>query len=146
MNSYRTGTDNVRYIDRDNHNLRNTIRELGEQLRNFLNTRLELLKSELKENIKDSSKAAVYGAIALVLVLTAYLLLTLAVVALVAVAFAGNAYAWFFALAIVGFVWLILGGAIAMVAKREFRGLAPQHTLRVLKQDKIWIEEEARQS
>ena len=63
-----------------------------------------------------------------------------------AVVFLGNPYAWFFALAIVGFVWLLLGGVIALVAKREFRGLTPKHTLRVLKEDKIWIENEARQA
>jgi uncharacterized membrane protein YqjE len=136
--------NNPRYVEYENHHLMAVMRELGEQLKSFMNTRLELLKSELQENIKDSSKGAIYGAVALVFLATAYLLLTLALVALIAVAFAGNPYAWFFGLLIVSFVWLMLGGVIALVAKREFRGLTPRHTIRVLKQDKAWIEKEAR--
>jgi uncharacterized membrane protein YqjE len=136
--------NNPKYVEYENHHLADVIRDLGEQLKNFLNTRVEMLKSELLENVKDSSKAAVYGVIALVFLATAYWLLTLAIVAVIAVAFAGSPFAWFFALLIVGIVWLMLGGAIALVAKREFRGLTPKHTIRVLKQDKVWIEGEAR--
>jgi uncharacterized membrane protein YqjE len=136
--------NNAKYVEYENHHLTDVIRELGEQLKSFLNTRVAMFKSELLENIKDSSKAAVYGVIALVFLATAYLLLTLAAVAVIAVAFAGSAFAWFFALLIVGVVYFMLGGVVALVAKREFRGLTPKHTIRVLKQDKVWMEAEAR--
>jgi uncharacterized membrane protein YqjE len=136
--------NNAKYVEYENHHLTDVIRDLGEQLKSFLNTRVAMFKSELLENIKDSSKAAVYGVIALVFLATAYLLLTLAAVAVIAVAFAGSAFAWFFALLIVGVVYFMLGGVVALVAKREFRGLTPKHTIRVLKQDKVWMEAEAR--
>jgi uncharacterized membrane protein YqjE len=136
--------NNPKYVEYENHHLTDVIRDAGEQLKNFVNTRVELLKSELAANVKESTKAAVYGVVALVFLATAYWLLTLAVVAVIAVAFAGNPFAWFFSLLIVGIVWLVLGGVIALVAKREFRGLTPKHTIRVLKQDKVWMESEAR--
>ena len=138
--------NNVRSIQREDQHVGSVIRELADELKSFLSTRLGMLKAELQENFKDSGKAAVYGAIAVVFLITAYFLLTLAAVALVAVAFAGNPYAWFFALALVGFLWLLMGGVIALVAKREFHGLTPKHTMKVLKDDKIWIENEARRA
>jgi hypothetical protein len=92
------------------------------------------------------SVALPLGLIALILGATALLLLTGAVVVLVASAFAGSAYAWFYAFVIVGVVWMAFAGTAAFFAYNEFRGKAkfPKHTVEVLKADKVWIESEAR--
>jgi hypothetical protein len=57
----------------------------------------------------------------------------------------GGAGAWAAAFAIVGGVFLLTGGlAISVgVSKLKARGLKPERTLRVLKQDKIWLRNEA---
>ena len=59
---------------------------------------------------------------------------------------AGSAYAWFYACAIVGVVWIAFAGVAAFFAYNEFRAKAmfPKHTVEVLKADKVWIESEAR--
>jgi hypothetical protein len=82
---------------------------------------------------------------ALALVGTGYLLLTLAVVVLVASAFAANPYAWFLAFVIVGVLWTAMGGAAAFFAYNEFRakGRFPKRSVEVLKADRVWLQTEA---
>ncbi len=77
---------------------------------------------------------------------TAWLLLTGAIVAAVYVAFEGSAWAAFLALIIVCVAYAICGGAAFWVAKAKISeaGIAPKRTLRVLKDDQIWISNEAR--
>src|SRR5437588_6143678 len=96
------------------------IAEVKEELKQFVQTRVEILKAELGEKVKSLKLAAPLAAAALLLLGTAYLLLTLSLVALVAVAFAESSYRWFFAFAIVFAVWFILGAIAAYFAKREF--------------------------
>ena len=84
--------------------------------------------------------------LALGLLGTGLLLFTGAVVVLVASAFAGNPYAWFFAFAIVGFIWMVLGAGAAFFAYNAFRSksMFPKRTVEVLQADKVWLQSEAR--
>jgi uncharacterized membrane protein YqjE len=120
------------------------VAELKEELIDFLQTRVQMLMSELRESAKNSKSTAIFGGIALVLLGTAWLLLNLALVGLVAVAFWGSAYAWFFSFLIVGLLWALLGGMLGLAAQRQLRGLAPRKTIKVLKEDRIWLQQEAR--
>ncbi len=137
------------------HNMRvdNNARSLGailadivQELQEFVNTRIQMVKSELHETMAAVSVAAPLGFLALILAATGFLLLTGAVVVLVDTAFAGSAYAWLYAFLIVGVVWLAFAGTAAFFAYNEFRAKAkfPKHTVEVLKADKVWIESEAR--
>jgi hypothetical protein len=45
---------------------------------------------------------------------------------------------------IVGGCWLILGATFAIVAVKQFQGLTPNKTIEVLKEDKMWLQKEAR--
>ena len=123
-----------------------TLAELKSELLDFVDTRIELLKSELREKMKVVKAAAPLGAVGLLLLVTAYLLFTMALVALVVVAFQGNPYRWFFAFSIVGFAWAVLGGIAVYFAKRELEmtTLMPQKTIEILKGDKIWIQAEVK--
>ena len=118
--------------------------DMREELKQFISTRLALFKAEVNEKLKTLKSAVPLAAAGLMLLLTAYLLLTLALVALVFVFLPDNAYRWCLALAIVGVLWAIFGGVAAWLAKRELelRGLIPRKTIRVLKDDKIWIQSE----
>jgi uncharacterized membrane protein YqjE len=120
--------------------------EMGEELKQFLNTRIEIIKSELHETIAALRVAVPLGLLTLVLLGTGFLLLTAAVVAIVASAFARSPYAWFYAFLIVGFVWIAMGGIAALFAYNELRskGMFPKRTLQVLKADKDWLESETR--
>ena len=134
-----TGVNNVRSIGA-------TLAEMKIELLDFLDTRIELLKTEVREKLKILKAAAPLGALGALLLGTAYLLFTLALVSLVVVAFQDNPYRWFFAFLIVGFAWAVFGGIAVYFAKRklETETLLPKRTIEVLKGDKIWIEAEVR--
>ena len=134
-----------RYAENHSKNLAEIIAELKDEIKDFVQTRLELFKSEVRETLDAWKTAVPLAAVAVVLLVTAYLLLTIAVVALVAVAFWNNPYHWFFAFLIVGVVWSIGGGILGWMALHEFqsKGLFPKKTIEVLKADKMWIQSEA---
>src|SRR2546430_10863618 len=137
------------------HDMRaeNTARNLGailadivQELQEFVNTRIQMVKSELHEAMSAMSVTLPLGLVALILGGTGFLLLTGAVVVVIAAAFAGNAYAWVYAFLIVGVLWIAFGGVAAFFAYNEFRSKAkfPKHTVEVLKADKVWMQSEAR--
>lgn len=130
--------------NQQNHNrsLRAILNETKQELKQFLSTRMEILKSEFREALSAFRVALPLGLAAAAFMGTGFLVLTGAVVALVASAFAGNPYAWFFALVIVGVIWTVLGVAAAFFAYYRIRskGMFPRRTVAVLKADKIWLE------
>jgi uncharacterized membrane protein YqjE len=131
---------------KNGRSLAGTLAEMKIELLDFLDTRIELLKTELQEKGKILKAAAPLGALGLLLLATAYLLFTLALVSLVVVAFQENPYRWFFAFVIVAFAWAVFGGIALYFAKRELemKTLLPQRTIDVLKGDKIWIQAEVK--
>jgi len=120
--------------------------EMKEELKEFAQTRIEMFKTELREKIKSLKVAAPLAALGALLLGTAYLLFTMAVVGLVVAFFRNNPYRWFFAFAAVAALWTLLGGIAGYFAKREFelKGLVPRKTIEVLKGDKLWIQAEAK--
>ncbi len=127
--------------------LATVIAEIKNEIKDFVQTRVQMFKSELQEKTSAWKSGAMLATGAVVLLGTAYLLLTLALVGLLAVAFWGSVYHWFFGFLIVGLAWALIGGMLGYFALREFRaqGLAPKKTLEVLKEDKVWLESEASQ-
>ena len=124
--------------------LAEVLAETRDEIKDFIQTRIQLLVSEMKEKAAQSKSAAILGAIALVLGVTAFLLLTLAAVGLVAVAFWGSPYAFFWGFLIVGVFYALIAGMLAMGAARKLRSFAQKKTIDVLKEDKIWLQSEAR--
>jgi uncharacterized membrane protein YqjE len=126
------------------------IAEIKEEVKEFVNTRVEMVKAEIQEAMgaaKVAAKVAVpLGLMALALFWVGFLLFTMAAVVLVAFAFAGHALAWFYAAIIVGFVWMALGAMCAFFAYNAIRSRSkfPQRTVQVLKADKAWLQTEAR--
>lgn len=131
---------------KNGRSLAGTLAEMKIEVLDFLDTRIELLKTELQEKAKILKAAAPLGALGLLLLSTAYFLFTLALVSLVVVAFQDNPYRWVFAFLIVAFAWTVFGGIAVYLAKRELemKTLLPQRTIDVLKGDKIWIQAEVK--
>ncbi len=119
--------------------------EIREELKAFLNTRLQMMKSEFHETVAALRVGLPLALFSLALLAIGVLLLTGALVTIVAAAFAGNPYAWFFAFVIVGVLWLALGTLTAFFAYNQIRsrGAFPKRTVEVLKADKEWLESEA---
>jgi uncharacterized membrane protein YqjE len=119
---------------------------IKEEVIQFAQTRIRLFKVELQQKLALLKIATLLGAIAVVLLSTAYLLITLGLVALVAAALADSPYRWVFGFLAVAILFTILGGIAAYFAKLEFalKGIVPRRTIEVLKGDKIWLQSEAR--
>lgn len=122
------------------------VNELKVELKDFVGTRLAMLRSEMQEkwsSVKLSLPALLGG---IVLLMTAWLLLTAVIVTAIANTFA-NPWAWVFAFLIVGGAYLLVGGMMVMgaVSKLKQTKLLPERTLRVLKQDEVWLQTEAKQ-
>jgi putative superfamily III holin-X len=122
------------------------ISEMKEELKEFFQTRLEMLKQEMQEKLGRFKVAAPLAGAAVLLLLTAYLLITVALAGAVAAAFAGSPFRWFFGFGIVGLVWALFGGIAGYFAKRELelKTLAPKRTIEVLKGDKVWLQKEVK--
>ncbi len=120
--------------------------ELKDELKEFINTRLAMFRSELKDKISAWKTALPMIIAGLVMLATCWLLFTAALVAAIYVAFAGNPFAAAIALAIVGVAYALAGGIAVIFAVHELReqGMVPKRTLRVLKDDQLWIANQAK--
>jgi uncharacterized membrane protein YqjE len=122
------------------------VNEVKDELKEFLLTRISMLKAELREKMRTFKAALPMLAAAIVFLATAFLLLTLCLVGLISVAFYGDPLRWFFSFLIVGVLYSIIGGMAAVFGLKELRaqGIMPKKTIKVLKEDQIWLQHEAR--
>ncbi len=122
------------------------INDLKVELKDFISVRLQMLRSEMNEKlgaIKSSAPMLIVGALMGVM---AFVLLTGALVALVAMAFQNEPYQYALAFGIVFVVYALVAAVCLSFAYNNIRsrGLAPERTMRVLKQDQIWMQSEVR--
>jgi uncharacterized membrane protein YqjE len=122
------------------------VKDLKAEVNEFLQTRYDLFLAELKHKISALKIAAPLLVAALLFGLTAFLMFTLGLVALIAIAFAGSPFAYAVAFAVVMVLYILIGVACAWFVLREWsaQGVTPKKTLKVLKDDKIWLQTEAR--
>lgn len=120
--------------------------ECKDELKEFAATRISILRSEMRDKLSSIAVALPAIAIGALLALFALIFFSVALVAGLATLLGGGAGAWAVSLAIVGALFLIVGAtAIAVGAsKLKARSLKPERTLRVLQQDKIWLQNETR--
>lgn len=120
--------------------------DMKEELREFVETRLAILKTEVQEKLRTLKIAFPLAVVGVVLLGTAYLLFTLAAVGLVAAFLPESPYRWCLAFLTIAAMWTVLGGIAAYFAKREFamNEMLPRKTIEVLKQDKLWIQAEVK--
>lgn len=130
----------------EERSLAGVVAELKEEVKTFLETRYAMLMSELNDKLSAIKMALPAIAVGLVLCGTAWFLLTGALVAAIWVAFQGIAFGAAIALVIVGVAYLLVGGIAVLFAWRGLSemGLMPKRTMRVLKDDSVWIRNEAR--
>ena len=117
------------------------IRELKEDLKNFVNTRMQILQQEIKQKVSAIKLAAPMMAIALVFLWAGFLVLTGALVYIISIALGVG---W--SLLIVGCAYMIIAGGAAWIGWSQIsqHGMAPKRTIQVLKQDQAWLQQEAR--
>jgi uncharacterized membrane protein YqjE len=127
--------------------LAGVISELKNELKEFIRTRISMFVSEMRDKVAALKVAAPLIIGGLVLAGTAWFILTAALIQIIAVAFYPSQYAVFFSLIIVGVAYLLAGVVMVSFAIRELkdRGIMPVRTMKVLKEDQVWLQTEAKQ-
>lgn len=122
------------------------LHEIKDDLKEFVQTRIEMLTGELRDKVNTWKLSLPMMLGALLLAWSAFLTLTFALVAALRPLF-GEQWGWALAALVVGVFYLMVAGVVAWLAYRELKyaGVAPERTLRVLKQDQVWFQNEARQ-
>jgi len=125
--------------------LSDILTELKNEVQEFMQTRIELLRRELDDKVRAIKAALPLLVMGTVFLSTAFLLLSLALVSVFA-GWIGGDYRWFFGFLIVGFFWGLIGGIAALAAKQHLarKGVMPNRTMEVLSADKVWLQQEAR--
>lgn len=135
------------HIYQNSKSLQTVLLEMKDELRDFISTRVELLGAEMVDKW-DSLKAALPMLVAGAALLgAAFLAFTFGLIA-VAATLIGGEYRWALGAAAVTLSYGVIGGVLAWVASKQMKaeGLIPDRTLRVLKQDQMWVKNEARAS
>lgn len=112
----------------------------------FVSTRLNILKAEMEEKIRAWKSAVPLLLGALAFLLAGWMALTFALIALLHALFLPSAYAWLWSGLIVAAVYVALGVVLGKLAFAEISSvsLTPSRTMNVLKQDQVWLQNEAR--
>ncbi len=120
--------------------------ELKDDLKQFAVTRYEMLRSELRDKVRHWKVAIPLLAAGIVLLGTAWLLLTVLFVVLIAGAMSESQWAYPIAIAIVTLVYAIVGAILGVSGSNSLKAqsVVPEKTLRVLKDDQQWLQAEAR--
>jgi len=120
--------------------------ETREELKEFVTTRVGILKAEIDEKISTWKSVVPLLLIAAALLLAGWMALTFALIALLHGMFLPSPFAWLWGALIVGGAYLVLAIAIGWFAYGEITsaGITPTRTLKVLKQDQVWLQNEAR--
>jgi len=121
--------------------LQGMLQEIKNEIKEFVQTRFEILKQEMQEKISAYKSALPMAIIGLLLLATSWFLITGAIVAAIQLALG-----WPLAFLIVGFGYLIIGALVAWLGYKEVTSqtMKPERTMQVLKQDQVWIEQEAK--
>jgi uncharacterized membrane protein YqjE len=120
--------------------------ETKEEMKEFIETRLQILRAEINEKVKTWKYSLPLLLLAAGLLLIGWITLTFSLVALIRAFFLPDPFAWLWAGLIVTALYLVAGLAVGWFAYSELLsvGVAPKRTMQVLKQDQVWIQNEAR--
>lgn len=126
-------------------NVTEVLQDFKNEFSTFVATRFQMLQEEMKQKATAMKAALPMVAIGVVFLLTAWFLLTGALVVVIVNAFPNNPWAYAISFAIVGALYLIIGGIVAVTGKNKLTkpGLRPEKTIRVLQEDKIWLQTES---
>jgi uncharacterized membrane protein YqjE len=120
--------------------------DIKDELLSFVETRIRLFQSEFKETAESMKGWLPLAAAAAVLLGTAYLLLTAALVNFVSFGFLGSRFRWPISFSLVGGLEA-LAGVIALAKARAAlrnRGTFPRKTVEILKADGLWLKGEVK--
>jgi uncharacterized membrane protein YqjE len=120
--------------------------ETKEEIVRFITTRVDIFKAELNEKFTKLMGVLPLFLVAAAMLLAGWIALNFALIALLHAFFMPSVYAWLWASLIVGGLYMVLGTVAGSYAYKTIKSTIwkPNRTLSVLKQDQIWIQNEAR--
>lgn len=126
--------------------LASELAEIRDDLKLFVQTRVQLLRAEVKDKVRAWKGSLVLLAVAALFLLSSWFTLVFALVALVRAWIASTGYGWVGGGLIVAGVLLVVGGICGIAGYQGIKasGVKPTRTLRVLKQDQQWIQKQVR--
>jgi hypothetical protein len=139
---------NVHYINETpNHRpLSATINEAKAEFKQFAETRIAMLQAEMKEKMATLKASAPMLVVGGLVAITSFFALTGALICALRFAFGESPYGWFLSFLIVGVLYAIFGfGALLFGYRKVIEGgFVPERTMKVLKEDRAWLQNEAR--
>jgi hypothetical protein len=125
--------------------LSQVIAELRVEVKDFVQTRYEMLRAEMSEKFTRMKASLPLLAVGAAVLAVSFLVLTATLILAIAAAIA-TPLAWIWATLIVGVAYLFIGFIALWLGYRELTaaGMKPERTLRVLQQDQAWLQQEAR--
>ena len=119
---------------------------IKQELKEFVQTRAKILRAETQEKLRSWKKPVIMLALAAVFLLSAWFACVFALVALLHAFIVAGSYGWFWGSLIASGIFLVVALAVGRTGYRGIKAssLAPQRTLRVLKQDQNWIRDRVR--
>ena len=122
------------------------LQELKSELKEFLTTRMQLLRSELKQKMGAYKAAIPAMVIGLALLVMTFVVFTGLLVAVIGLAFGSTGWGYALSFAIVTVLYGASGAVLALYGWRKIKeaGFVPERTIKVLRQDGVWIQSEAR--
>ncbi len=124
------------------------IGRLGEDLVTLLDTKLELLKIEMKEDINAFVRGSLSIGVGGLMVVLGFSLANIAFAFLVSALFEKTQLSqplrYAFGFIIAGVIYLVIGGIVILRAKKRLakQDLSPERSLKELEKDKQWLKRE----
>ncbi len=121
---------------------------LGEDIVTLLDTKVELLKIEIKEDIKAFVRGSLSIGVGAIISVIGFSLLNIAFAFLVSSLFENAQFSqplkYALGFIITGAIYLLIGGAVLIKAKNHFakHDLSPERSLKELDKDKEWLKRE----
>lgn len=121
------------------------LREMKGEALAFVTTRFELLSAEIKEKLRGWKGSLPMLAVGVLFTMGTFVTFTFMLVSLLA-RLIGNSYAWAFGFLIVCVVYGCIAAALIStgIKRLKMQSFVPERTVRVLRQDRDWLEEETR--
>lgn len=132
----------------DTESLPSLVGRLGDDVMQLFDTKLSLLKVELKEEANVYAKGAVTVAMGGIVAAVGFALLNVAVAFGVSTFFAATSLSqparYALGFVITGLFYLVIGGIVVLATKSRLakQGLVPNRTVEELRKDKQWLKNE----
>ena len=132
----------------DTETLPSLVGRLGDDVMQLLDTKLNLLKLEIKEEAKAYARGGTLLAVGVIIAVVGFALLNMAVAFAVSTLFVNSnltepaRYALGFV--ITGFFYVLLGGIVVVLMKNRLakQELVPNRTVQEFRKDKQWLKNE----